>query len=217
MVERWRRGAGVGDDGKVLDYNAERARLTHHQANIAKLDEEVKLGTLVPIDDVRGFWQNLFASSRSRLMAIPARLASVCVGLGPAEMEEQARKIINEAIGVNWQRGGTEFHVVDRLSAALSIWAPPPELTVTQWADEFRRLSSEASAEPGRWCTARAPYQQGIMDAMHDPDIHTIVIMSSAQVGKSEILLNIVGYYAHQDPAPILIATANTRHGRGVQ
>jgi phage terminase large subunit GpA-like protein len=95
--------------------------------------------------------------------------------------------------------------VTDQLTAALSIWAPPPELTVSQWADAHRRLSSEASAEPGRWRTDRAPYQRGIMDAMHDPEIHTIVIMSSAQVGKSEILLNIVGYYIHQDPAPILL------------
>jgi phage terminase Nu1 subunit (DNA packaging protein) len=31
-----------GGDG--YDYNAERARLTHHQANLAQLEEEVKRG-----------------------------------------------------------------------------------------------------------------------------------------------------------------------------
>jgi len=56
-------------------------------------------------------------------------------------------------------------------------------------------LSKEASAEPGQWNTDRAPYQRGIHDALNDSSIETIVMMSSAQVGKTEMLLNIVGYY----------------------
>jgi len=86
----------------------------------------------------------------------------------------------------------------------LNLFAPPPELTVSQWADKYRRLSPEASAEQGRWNTNRAPYQRGIMDAFTDPNIHEVVVMSSAQVGKSEIILNVFGYYAHQDPSPML-------------
>jgi phage terminase large subunit GpA-like protein len=82
---------------------------------------------------------------------------------------------------------------------------PPPKLTVSEWADEYRRLSPEASAEPGRWFTARAEYQRGIMDAVSDPAVETVVVMSSAQVGKTEIVNNIVGYHVHQDPAPILV------------
>jgi len=81
---------------------------------------------------------------------------------------------------------------------------PPPDLTVSQWADRYRRLSPEASAEPGHWNTDRASYQRGILDALNDPDVHTIVVMSSAQVGKTEVLLNIIGYYVDQDPAPML-------------
>lgn len=83
--------------------------------------------------------------------------------------------------------------------------APPPDLTVSEWADEYRMLSAEASAEPGRWSTDRAPYQRDIMDAIHDPVVHTIVVMSSAQVGKSEVLLNILGYCIDLDPGPILM------------
>lgn len=85
------------------------------------------------------------------------------------------------------------------------MWASPPNLTVSQWADEHRRLSSEASAEPGQWRTDRAPYQREIMDAFNESGIHTVVMMSSAQVGKSEIVLNVVGYYAHQDPSPMMM------------
>lgn len=82
---------------------------------------------------------------------------------------------------------------------------PPPDLTLSQWADEYRVLSREASAEPGRWETDRAPYQRGILDAVSDAEIETVVVMSSSQVGKSEVLLNAIGYYAHQDPAPMLL------------
>ncbi|MEO5338714.1 MAG: phage terminase large subunit family protein [Magnetospirillum sp. WYHS-4] len=58
-------------------------------------------------------------------------------------------------------------------------------MTISAWADAERRLSSEASAEPGRWRTERAEYQRGIMDAVSDPMVETVVIMSSAQVGKA--------------------------------
>lgn len=91
--------------------------------------------------------------------------------------------------------------------------APPPRLTVSQWADAYRYLSPEASAEPGRWDTNRAAYQRGIMDAISDPRAETVVIMSSAQVGKTEIVNNLVGYHIHQDPAPILVIQPTTEMG----
>jgi phage terminase large subunit GpA-like protein len=82
---------------------------------------------------------------------------------------------------------------------------PPPKLTVSEWSDAYRRLSPEASAEPGHWITSRAEYQRGIMDAVSDPAIKTVVVMSGAQCGKTEALNNVVGYHIHQDPAPILV------------
>ena len=83
--------------------------------------------------------------------------------------------------------------------------APPPKLTVSQWADTERRLSPESSSEPGRWVTARAEYQRAMMDAVSDQLVHTIVFMTSSQVGKSEALLNIIGFYVQHDPSPILM------------
>lgn len=44
-----------------------------------------------------------------------------------------------------------------------------------------------------------------MMDAVSDPSIETVVIMSSAQVGKTEIINNVIGFHIHQDPAPILL------------
>lgn len=92
----------------------------------------------------------------------------------------------------------------ETLNKALNVFAPPPDLTISEWADEYRFLSPESSAEPGRWDTDRAPYQRGIMDAVKDEDLETIVLMTSAQVGKTEIIQNITGYFIHYDPAPIL-------------
>jgi phage terminase large subunit GpA-like protein len=43
------------------------------------------------------------------------------------------------------------------------------------------------------------------MDALIDPNIETVVGMTCSQIGKSEILNNIIGYYIDQDPSPILV------------
>jgi phage terminase large subunit GpA-like protein len=76
---------------------------------------------------------------------------------------------------------------------------------VSQWADSFRKLSPESSAEVGAWHTSRAEYQREILDAVSDPSIESVTIMSCAQVGKTEMLLNLIGYHIHQDPSPILL------------
>lgn len=91
------------------------------------------------------------------------------------------------------------------------MWSPPPRLTVSQWADAKRQLSSEASAEPGQWDTSRAEYQREIMDAFNDPLVEDVVWMSSAQVGKTEVVNNVVGYYIDHDPCPILVVQPNEK------
>lgn len=88
--------------------------------------------------------------------------------------------------------------------AAKSL-RPLPNLTVSDWADQYRMLSSESSAEPGRWRTDRAPYQRAIMDAFTDLDVRRVVVMSCSQIGKSDIMNNVIGRFAHLAPAPILM------------
>ena len=48
---------------------------------------------------------------------------------------------------------------------------PDPMLTVSEWADENRYLSSVASSEPGRWHTERTPYLKEIMDCLSPSDL----------------------------------------------
>ncbi|GMB00424.1 terminase gpA endonuclease subunit [Pelosinus sp. IPA-1] len=83
--------------------------------------------------------------------------------------------------------------------------APIPKMSVSEWADKFRVLSSEASAEPGRWRTDRAPYQRAIMDAFTTSKIWKVVVKSASQIGKSDIMNNVLGRFAHIDPGPIMM------------
>lgn len=88
---------------------------------------------------------------------------------------------------------------------AAQALRPLPNLSVSDWADQYRMLSSESSAEPGRWRTDRAPYQRDIMDAFTDLRIRRVVVMSCSQVGKSDVMNNVIGRFAHLAPAPILM------------
>lgn len=93
-----------------------------------------------------------------------------------------------------------------RLMPAISrAIAPPVRLTPSQWAEERMMLSPEASAEPGRISFDRAPYQRAILDAIADPSVDDVVVMSSSQVGKSTLLLAVIGYLIDVDPSPILV------------
>ncbi len=78
----------------------------------------------------------------------------------------------------------------------------PPRYTVSQWADAHRFIAAGTSPEPGRWRTDRTPYLREPMDAFCDPDIHTVVLMMSSQVAKTEALVNVAGYFIDADPAP---------------
>ena len=87
-----------------------------------------------------------------------------------------------------------------------AVLQPPPDLKLSEWADNFRQLSSEASAEPGKWRTSKAPYQKEIMDAITDIEIKKVVVMSAAQIGKTDaMILNPIGYYIHYEPSPIMV------------
>lgn len=90
-------------------------------------------------------------------------------------------------------------------SDSLQGFKPPENLTVSEWADKYRILSNEASSEPGPWRTSRTPYMKEPMDAYTDPHIKRVTVVAASQVGKSEMLNNIIGYIIHQDPSSILL------------
>jgi len=51
------------------------------------------------------------------------------------------------------------------------------------------------------------------MDALADPAVESVVVMKSAQVGWTEIINNVVGFFMHQDPAPMLVVQPTVEMG----
>ena len=100
------------------------------------------------------------------------------------------------------------------ISKGLAGMQPPENLTVTEWAECKRYLSTEASAEPGLWRTSRTPYLRAIMDAFTDPKIRHIVFVAASQVGKTEVINNIIGYIIDQNPGSILFVHPTTIDAR---
>ncbi|MDR2902505.1 MAG: phage terminase large subunit family protein [Lactobacillales bacterium] len=89
----------------------------------------------------------------------------------------------------NWVRGFT----------------PDSYMPVSEWADQYRVLSSKSASEPGRWRTDRTPYLKEIMDCLSPHSaIQKIVFMKGAQIGGTECGNNWIGYIIHQAPGPMM-------------
>lgn len=107
---------------------------------------------------------------------------------------------------------------VDLFSAAyLEGWVPEPDLWVDEWADRYRILSAKGSAEPGQWRTSRTPYLRDIMRALSPQNpARRIVLMGGAQIAKTELGLNWIGYIIHHAPGPILMVEPTVQVARRV-
>lgn len=94
---------------------------------------------------------------------------------------------------------------IDLFAKLLKLVAPPLRMSVSEWADNFRFIPADYGAEPGKWDSNRAPYQREIMNAFTTKGVHKVVAMIAAQLGKSEILFNVIGRFIHLDACPILL------------
>ena len=84
-------------------------------------------------------------------------------------------------------------------------FAWPAAVTPSQWAEEHRILPSHVTAEPGPWRGERTPYLAGITDAAAEPGVEEITVIKGAQLGFSECLRNLLGYWIDRDPGPCLV------------
>ena len=94
-------------------------------------------------------------------------------------------------------------------SSILRIWnrglRPEPQLTVAEWADQYRMLSSKSSNAPGKWRTARTPYLREIMECLSPSSpIEEVIVRKGSQLGFTECNLNWFGYIIDRAPGPIL-------------
>lgn len=75
---------------------------------------------------------------------------------------------------------------------------------MVEWADAYRVIARQNSANPGPWKTSRVPIAYGPMLAITERDTQIITLVACTQIVKSEFLQNVAGYFIHQDPASIL-------------
>ncbi|HZF24018.1 MAG TPA: phage terminase large subunit family protein [Burkholderiales bacterium] len=83
---------------------------------------------------------------------------------------------------------------------------PDPKLRISEWADQYRVLTTRSSPEPGMWRTERTPFLRDIMDSlMPEAPWERVVFMKGSQVGATESGNNWIGYVIHLAPGPMLV------------
>jgi len=90
--------------------------------------------------------------------------------------------------------------------AFLKGLEPDPLLTISEWADRYRFLPKESSAEPGKWRTDRFPFLKEIMDALSPQDpTHEVKLIKGTQIGGTEVGNNFLMAYMDLYPSPMLL------------
>jgi len=96
-------------------------------------------------------------------------------------------------------------NIVNWLQSELDAFTPLEMISVSDWCDKYRVLDSLSSSEAGRWKTSRTPYLKEIMDSINDYKIEEISLIAGSQLGKTELLLNIIAYIIAHTPAPTML------------
>lgn len=96
------------------------------------------------------------------------------------------------------------------------IWAkvqrnikPPPDQSVSEWADEYRFLSPEDSKKAllgdPKWNHEGFEYLKGFEDAFNDPLVRKISVMKSGQTGYTQAMINQMHYAICNAPGPMIV------------
>jgi hypothetical protein len=81
---KYLRGFSEFESAGVSTFASERTRLYRLRADAAELDKQVRMGALAPIDKIEPSWKAHTNNFRTRLLAVPNKLASRLVGLKSA-------------------------------------------------------------------------------------------------------------------------------------
>jgi phage terminase large subunit GpA-like protein len=197
-----------------------RAVQANLQADKLELKRATEKGVLRQVSDAVQEYEEKIIVSKSLVLAMPGRIAPYA----ESETAEQLRVRIDQEIEQALAAGPapevrrmnrppgdfTDLEGEDVLGRALldsgrAIYRPPPRMTVPDWADTYRHLSMSAGAVGGPWQTYRVEVARGPMMAVTEPGVDTITIMCCTQTMKTSVLENTIGYFAHLDPAPMLL------------
>lgn len=102
------------------------------------------------------------------------------------------------------------FAALDKIFiSGLQSAIPANSDSCSQWAAEYRFVSPERTARPGKWKNEVVPFLVEIMDAASDPAVRRLVFQKSSQVAGSEFLNNYLGYRIHTDPTMMIYCAEN--------
>lgn len=93
-----------------------------------------------------------------------------------------------------------------RAEVAAHAFQPKSRLTLSQWSDQYRYLSSDLG-EPGPWRTSRVPYLREPMDCITDPTVTEVAVMKCARVGATQgLVINGIFFHVHQEATAMIAA-----------
>jgi phage terminase large subunit GpA-like protein len=94
-----------------------------------------------------------------------------------------------------------------RINTALAkAIAPRKTLTVSEWAENERVMSSKTSPIAGKWRNENNPLLREPMDCLSiRSSVQDMVIKFCIQIGKTEIEVNALGYSICENPGPIMV------------
>jgi phage terminase large subunit GpA-like protein len=97
--------------------------------------------------------------------------------------------------------------LAQRAAAAFRVaFAAKTQIDILQWADTKRIIAAESgAAEPGPYSSARTPYAREVMRVMSDMTIRRVVLLWGAQLAKSTIFENVIGWTIDEEPRSILM------------
>lgn len=82
-----------------------------------------------------------------------------------------------------------------------------PRLNLLEWAERYRILSKESSSAFGKF--KAFSYQKEPMREISNPKRQKVILLWASQLGKSELINNVLGFYIHQEPSTILFMLPN--------
>lgn len=97
-----------------------------------------------------------------------------------------------------------DFHTLNLICRLSNSLKPREKMTVSQWADKNMILPA-GSNEAGHFNVKNMPWQKEMLDAISDPAVTDVTCMTSAQIGKTTIILSGIGYYIDHEPATQLM------------
>jgi len=89
---------------------------------------------------------------------------------------------------------------------------PKLDINCLEWAEQYRILSKESSALPGKFRPFK--FQEEMHLVFNDDSIETICCVMGSQISKTELLNNYIGYVASIDPGPILMVQTDIKSAK---